>query len=76
MAKTVGNNSNSQLSPSTALGEMFSVRSLFSITKTCEALVLPVFKIITESYFQGRKGDVDVNNRILVTVGKGEGSMT
>lgn len=76
MAKTVGNNSNSQLSPSTALGEMFSVRSLFSITKTCEALVLPIFEIITESYFQGRKGDADVSSRILVTVGEGEGRMT
>ena len=76
MAKTVGNNSNSQLPPSTVLGEMFSVRSLFSITKTCEALVLPIFKIITESYFQGRKGDADVNSRILVTVGEGEGRMT
>ena len=55
---------------------MFSVRWLFSITKTCGALVLPIFKIITESYFQGRKGDADINNRILVTVGEGEGRTT
>ena len=50
---------------------------LFSVSqKTCEALVLPIFKIITESYFQGRKGDADVSSRILVTVGEGEGRMT